>query len=365
MILPPPAEKRPKRLWLIIPLFIVLLLMVSVYLMFDSYSSHDWKIKTVSIPPGSSLREIDKILSAHKILPYPFAFRGIAMLTGTTRKLHFGEYTFPNPPSAIDVWRKMLSGDVVKHPVIVRPGSNLFEVARILEGKSLADREAFLAAATSPSTLEKLGIEAHSAEGYLVPDTYNLIKNMKPAQILDVMVRRFKYRFTPEMAHKAAMDGLSVHEVVTIASIIEKETRVARERPLVSSVIRNRLRLGMPLQMDPTVIYEAGRFDGRITRKDLRDPGPYNTYTNRGLPPGPIANPGLESLLAALNPAETDYLYFASNNDGTHTFSKTMKQHSHAVKNLRKLQKERAAGKHRSMKSAHAAHEAATPQPPP
>ena len=329
----------------LIALLVASVCIVSAYLLFDSHSSRNWTSKTVSIPQGSSLLEIANMLSSEKILPHPIAFRGIACLTLTTRRLHYGEYTFQNPPSAYTTWKKLTSGDVVKYPVTVRPGSNLFDVAALLGAYSLANPEAFIEAAMSESTLARLGVEAESAEGYIVPDTYNLIKNMKPAQILAVMVRPFKDRFTPEMKRKAAMAGLSVHDVVTIASIIEKETGAADEKPLVSSVIRNRLNLGMPLQMDPTVIYGSKRFDGTITRADLQAPGPYNTYLNTGLPFGPISNPGSASLAAALDPAQTDYLYFASNNDGTHTFSKTFAQHSVAVKKLRELQREAASRK--------------------
>jgi UPF0755 protein len=202
--------------------------------------------------------------------------------------------------------------------------------------QSLAEPEGFLAAAASPAALERLEIPAGSAEGYLSPDTYYLVKPITPEEILETMVRMFRRKFTPEMERKAKAAGLSVHEVVTIASIIEKETGIDREKPLVSAVIRRRLALGMPLQMDPTVIYGAKRFDGKVTRKDLLAPGPYNTYLNRGLPPGPIANPGRSSLEAALAPAEADYLYFVSRNDGSHTFSKTLEEHNRAVEEYRK-----------------------------
>jgi UPF0755 protein len=335
-------RKNPGRIARAVALAVACLVLVSTFLLFDSYPERDWTGKTVSIPKGSSLKEISAIFSEEKAIPHPIAFRGIALLTGTGRQLHYGEYTFPTPPSAYAAWRKLIAGDVIKYPVIVRPGANLYDVAAILGAYSLADPAKFLEAATSRPVLARLGIDAESAEGYLVPDTYNLVKDMEPARILEIMVRPFRERFTPEMEQKAAMAGLSVHEVVTIASIIEKETGVAQEKPLVSSVIRRRLALGMPLQMDPTVIYGVKRFDGTVTKKDLQTPNPYNTYINRGLPPGPIANPGPASIAAALSPAKTEYLYFVSNNDGTHTFSKTLSEHALAVENLRRLQREDA-----------------------
>ncbi len=349
-----------------IALALACVVLVSTFLLFDSYPEREWTGKTVSIPKGSSLAVISSIFSEEKAIPHPLAFRGIALLTGTGRRLQYGEYTFPTPPSAYAAWRKLIAGDVVKYPVIVRPGSNIYDVAAVLGAYSLADPAKFLDAAISGPVLARLGISAESAEGYLVPDTYNLVKNIEPEKILEIMVRPFRERFTPAMEQKAAMAGLSVHEVVTIASIIEKETGVAEEKPLVSSVIRRRLALGMPLQMDPTVIYGAKRFDGTVTKKDLQAPNPYNTYLNRGLPPGPIANPGSSSIAAALSPAKTDYLYFVSNNDGTHTFSRTHSEHALAVENLRRLQREEAERKAAPAEAGEGASgEVESPTPPP
>ncbi len=336
------SEKSSGNIARGIALAVASVLLVSTFLLFDSHPSRDWEAKKVSIPKGSSLREITSIFTKEKALPHPAAFRGFALLTGTGRRLQHGEYTFPNPPSAYGAWKKLIEGDVVKYPVIVRPGANLFDVAALLGAYMLADPGKFLEAATSESLLARLGIPGESAEGYLVPDTYNLVKNLPSEEILGIMTRPFRKKFTPEMERKAAAAGFSVHEIVTIASIIEKETGVPREKPLVSSVIRKRLALGMPLQMDPTVIYGVKRFDGTVTRKDLQAPGPYNTYMNRGLPPGPIANPGASSIAAALQPANAEFLYFVSNNDGTHTFSRTLPEHARAVENLRRARKEGA-----------------------
>ncbi len=314
---------------------------VFAFLLFDSYPSRNWQGKKISIPKGSSLAEITALFADEKALPHPVAFRGLVLLTGTGRRLHYGEYTFPSPPSAYGVWRKLVTGDVVKYPVVLRPGANLFDVAATLGAYSLVDPEVFLKAATSKAILEQLEIPGESAEGYLVPDTYNLVKALTPEEILEIMVRPFRRKFTPEMERKAAEEGLSVHDVVTIASIIEKETRIPEEKPLISSVIRKRISIGMPLQMDPTVIYGVGRFDGTVTRKDLQTPGPYNTYLNLGLPPGPIANPGPSSIAAAIEPSETEYLYFVSKNDGSHAFSRTLSEHNRAVEQLRKARRNR------------------------
>ncbi len=305
-------------------------------LLFDSVSGRDWQMKKVVIPRKSTLADITSLFRQEKILPHPLAFRALVLLTGTSRRLHYGEYTFPAPPSAFETWRRIVAGDVIKYSVTVPPGANLFDIASLLGEMSLADPKAFLDAATSRDTLARLGIRGKSAEGYLFPDTYVLVKTLSPEEILEIMVRQFWKKFTPETEKRAKEEGLTVSQVVTIASIIEKETSTEEEKPLVSAVIRKRLALGMPLQMDPTVIYGAKRFDGTVTRKDLQAEGPYNTYRNRGLPPGPIANPGMPAILAALAPAKTDYLYFVSNNDGSHVFSRTLPEHLRAVEKFRR-----------------------------
>jgi UPF0755 protein len=309
-------------------------------LLFDTAPPPDWQDRKVTVPRGSRLPEVVSALREGGVLRRPLVFRALVYLTLTSRRLHYGEYTFSRPPSTFEVWRKVYHGDVVTYRVTVPPGANLYDVAALLNEHSLAEPEAFLAAATSPAELERLEIPGGSAEGYLYPETYTLVKTVTPEEILEDMVRMFRKRFTPEMERKAKASGFSLHQVVTIASIIEKETGIDGEKPLVSAVIRRRLALGMPLQMDPTVIYGVRRFDGTVTRKDLRTPGPYNTYTSRGLPPGPIANPGMPALEAALTPADADYLYFVSRNDGSHTFSRTLEEHNRAVEAFRRVARE-------------------------
>lgn len=313
---------------------------LSAFLLFDTAPSAEWQERKVTVPRGARMPEVVSALHEGGVLRRPLVFRALVYVTLTSRRLHYGEYTFPRPPSTFEVWRKVYQGDVVTYKVTVPPGSNLYDVAALLREHSLAEPEAFLAAATSMAELERLEIPGSSAEGYLFPETYTLVKPVTPEEILEDMVRMFRKRFTPEMERKAKASGFSLHQVVTIASIIEKETGIDEEKPLVSAVIRRRLSAGMPLQMDPTVIYGAKRFDGTLTRKDLRTPGPYNSYTNRGLPPGPIANPGMPALEAALTPAEVDYLYFVSRNDGSHTFSRTLQEHNRAVEAFRRAARE-------------------------
>jgi UPF0755 protein len=228
----------------------------------------------------------------------------------------------------------------VTHP----PGANIHDLDRTLSSLGLAAEGEFLAAATNKGLLARLGIPGGSAEGFLFPDTYRLVKGQGAEEVVELLYRRFRRALTPELEGEIAASGLSLLEVVTMASVIEKETGVEAERPLVSAVIRKRLAAGMPLQMDPTVIYGRKAFGREITKEDLRTPTPYNTYTRKGLPAGPVCSPGLPSIRAALRPAPEGYLYFVSRNDGTHAFSRTLAEHNRAVARYRDaLARERAA----------------------
>lgn len=299
-------------------------------------STENWQLKKVRIPPGSGYPEIVRILTESGVLRFPAAFRVLVTVTGTGTSLRHGEYIFPAPPSAFELWRKISSGDVAKYPVTIPEGANLYDIARILDQMELAVPASFILGATSSGLANRLDIPGDTVEGFLFPDTYLLVKDMRVEEILRVMVRRFREKFTSEMEQEAVAKGLTIKEVVTIASIVEKETGVDGEKPLISSVIHRRLRRRMPLQMDPTVIYGLRKFNGNLTKKNLRTRTPYNTYRNPGLPPGPISNPGLSSLMAALRPADTEYLYFVSRNDGSHQFSKTLAEHNRAVRAYQK-----------------------------
>ena len=334
------AADRPRRIGRGVALGVLAAALLSAFFLFDTHPTGRWEGKLVLVPKGSPLPEVVGILREGGILPHPFAFRALVLVTFSGRRLHYGEYAFPTPPSAFDAWRKLVRGDVIKYEVTVPPGANLYDVAKLLEEKNLAPAEAFLATATSSAVLGQLEIPGESAEGYLFPDSYVFVKPVTPEEILEFMVRQFRRKVPPDAEKRAKEAGLSLHQIITIASIIEKETSVEEEKPIVSAVIRNRLALGMPLQMDPTVIYGARRFDGTVTRKDLRAAGPYNTYLNRGLPPGPIASPGLAALAAALNPSKSEYLYFVSKNDGSHTFSRTLPEHNRAVERFRRAVRE-------------------------
>jgi UPF0755 protein len=335
-----PATPRARRIGRIVALAVLAAALLSAFLLLETPPPGNWEGKLVIVPKGSSLPEVYGILREGGILTHPLAFRALVLLTFSSRRLHYGEYAFPNPPSTLETWRRLVHGDVIKYEVTVHPGANLYDVAEQIEKKKLAKAEAFLDTAASPAVLRRLDIPGASAEGYLFPDSYLFVKPVTPEEILEIMVRQFRRKAPPDAEKRAAEAGLSLHQVVTIASIIEKETGLEEEKPIVSAVIRRRLALGMPLQMDPTVIYGIKRFDGTVTRKDLRKAGPYNTYLNLGLPPGPIANPGPASLAAALNPSKSEYLYFVSKNDGSHTFSRTLPEHLRAVEQFRRAARE-------------------------
>jgi UPF0755 protein len=331
---------RARRTGLVVALAVLAAALLCAFLLLDKHPAGNWEEKLVLVPKGSPFPEVVGIFREGGILPHPLVFRALVMITSTARRLHYGEYAFPTPPSTYDVWRRLVDGDVINYTVLVPPGANIYDVAAQIEAIKLAKAEAFLAAAASPAVLGRLEIPGESAEGYLFPDKYIFVKPVTPEEIVDRMVREFRRNVPPDAEKRAGEAGLSLHQVVTIASIIEKEAGLEEEKPIVSAVIRRRLALAMPLQMDPTVIYEVKRFDGTVTRKDLRAEGPYNTYLNRGLPPGPIANPGLAALNAALNPSKEEYLYFVSRNDGSHTFSRTLAEHNRAVEKFRRAVRE-------------------------
>jgi len=319
------------RTWSTAAALVLAVFSVSLFLVTARPSQEQWRVTKVYLPKGSTYPEIEKMLIEKRLLRYPVAFRILVVGTMTGAKLQQGEYVFPAPPSAFELWGKIVNGDVAKYQVIIPNGSTIYDIAQTLGNLDLANPSTFLATATSPELALRMEIPGSTLEGYLFPDTYTLVKDMSAEEILGVMVRRFQRKFTPEMERKAKEEGLTRNQVVTIASIIEKETGVEAEKPMVSAVIRKRLSLGMPLQMDPTIIYGLKKFGGNLTKKDLKTPNSYNTYLTPGLPPGPICNPGLSALKAAIYPSDTDYLYFVSRNDGSHRFSRTLKEHNEAV----------------------------------
>jgi UPF0755 protein len=288
----------------------------------------------VEIAPGSSPAAMGRVLAAAGVVPNAPSFRTAVWLRGSGRRLQAGEYRFDAPISPADVVDKLARGDVYLQPITFREGLNIRQMAAIFEERGFGTARAFIKSASNPQAVAELDRQATDLEGYLFPDTYTLPRNVTAEQLVSRMVSRFEQSLTPEIREQAAGRGLSVRQLVTLASLVEKETAQADERPLVAAVYANRLKIRMGLQCDPTVIYaleRAGRYTGNLTRENLKFDSPYNTYRYAGLPPGPIAAPGLAALQAAANPADVPYLYFVSRNDGSHAFAATLDEHNRNV----------------------------------
>jgi UPF0755 protein len=251
------------------------------------------------------------------------------------KSVQAGEYRFAEPLSTVEVLEKLLAGDTYTFPVTIPEGLTLLETAELLAAKDLAETDEIRAVFEDGALVEKLDPDAESLEGYLYPTTYRFPRKVPPAEIARTLVSQFERVFDEPRRAAASKLGIDARQVVTLASVIEKETGLPEERPVIASVFWNRLRIGMPLQSDPTIIYaleRSGRFDGNLRRTDLELDSPYNTYRYPGLPPGPIASPGEASIQAVLEPAETRFLYFVSRNDGSHHFSETYSEHVNAVR---------------------------------
>lgn len=317
--------------------FVLVLLALSAWFYFlDGFSA---ETKIVEIPQGLGLAAIAEKLEGEGVIRKAEIFFLSAFLSGTQGKLKHGEYVFSAGEAPYSVHRKLRRGEVSLRKVTFPEGITLVQMVEILEASQIVSREEFLTLAQSSEySTKKLGVGVSSLEGFLFPDTYFFARGCSAERVIETMLGRFwEVCATLGIANTQP----DIKEIVTIASLIEKETAFAPERPLVSAVIRNRLRKGMKLEFDPTVIYALGeKFDGNIRKKDLRFPSPYNTYVVSGLPPGPIAAPGLDSIRAALRPADVDYLYFVANGDGVHVFSSTYGDHVNAVNRLLRKEKQ-------------------------
>ena len=290
--------------------------------------------RLVDIPTGTSTPGIGERLVAAGVVRDALTFRVALWLSGEARALKAGEYRFDRPMSAREVIDVIARGDVYVVPITFREGLTIAEQAEVFASSGFGTADAFLAAAKNPALVRDLDGEATDLEGYLFPDTYTLPRKTTAERLVERMVAQFRQVVTDELRAEAKARGLSVRQLVTLASLVEKETAKTDERPTVAAVYSNRLRIGMGLQCDPTVIYalqRAGKFTGNLRRGDLQYDSPYNTYRYPGLPPGPIAAPGKASLDAAARPAAVDYLYFVSRNDGSHEFARTLADHNRNV----------------------------------
>lgn len=282
------------------------------------------------VKEGSSLKEVAADLEKTGLITNKTLFVLWTRVKGYGKDIRAGEYSLSPAMAPVQMIEILRKGLVILHPVTIPEGFTRDQIADALAAKGLADKRRFLELTQDKALLRQYGISGPSFEGYLFPDTYHFSRGTPALAILDTMVKRFKQVVIPLMEVSQGT-GMKFEEVVILASIVEKETGRPGERPLIASVFLNRLKQGMRLESDPTVIYGIENFDGDLKKKDLTDKTPYNTYVIHGLTPGPIANPGLESIKAVMDPARTDYLYFVSKNDGSHHFSKTLAEHNRAV----------------------------------
>jgi UPF0755 protein len=332
-----------KRLTII---FIGLIFLVIVFLLagFGLYfirpAEKGGKDQMVVLREGLSLTEVTVELGRRKIITNQPLFKLWARLLGYSSKIKAGEYRLSSNMAPFKIMEKLTRGAIITHAITIPEGFTKEQIAEILDIKGLVNKQQFLSLTDDPVVLKQYSIPGPSLEGYLYPDTYHFARGISASTAIGTMVKRFWNVFSP-MKERVAHLGMKMIDVITLASIVEKETGRPEERPTIASVFLNRLKRKMRLESDPTVIYGLPDFSGNLRKKDLSKHTPYNTYVIRGLPPGPIANPGLEAIKAVLYPAKTDYLYFVSKNNGTHYFSKTLSEHNKAVEIYQKKRRKR------------------------
>lgn len=302
-------------------------------------------VQVYDFEQGYSLKRIASELESRRTITSARLFVAMARIQSAADKVKAGTYQFSDSLTPPEILRRLVAGDVYVQRFAVPEGYSIYQVAELLEGRGFFKKEAFLKECRNRELLTELGISGRSVEGYLYPSTYNIAPKMTEADLIRLMVGQFDKVYGQKFAPRVAASGMPRHAVVTLASIIEKEAVVPSERPLIASVFFNRLKIGMPLQSDPTAVYQVRAFSGSVSRQDILRPSPYNTYLIKGLPPGPIGNPGSDAIEAVLKPAATRYLYFVAKKDGTHFFSTSLDEHNRAV--------------HRYLKSAAAASDSA------
>ena len=327
-----------KRLLIWISLLVLLVVGFAVWRIalaeVSPFKGYEGAEQFVDIPEGSGPTSIGRRLADAGIIRDRLGFRFEILRSGLGRRLQAGEYRFDRPMTVNEVVDKIARGDVYLVPITFREGLTVREMAQLFESKGLGPAKEFSARASDAQLIRTLDPAAKDLEGYLFPDTYAMTRHTDAAQLIPRMVAGFEKALTPEILSAADARGLTVRQLVTLASIVEKETGNPDERPLVAAVYSNRLKIGMALQCDPTVIYalqRANKYDGNLTRDNMQIDSPYNTYRYPGLPPGPIANPGRASLEAAARPADVPYLYFVARGDGSHAFASTLEEHNRNV----------------------------------
>ena len=290
----------------------------------------------IEIPHGMSAAQIGDLLQRKGIIRSRTAFLWSAQLKGVAAKLKSGKYLLSPSMSLSQILRILTLGKVKMVKFSVPEGLTVEQIADLWRLKGFGTAEEFVRAAHDRALLTSYGINARSAEGYLFPETYMISEGTSAREMVSSMIRLFRRRVTPDLIKEGRRRGFNLHQIVTLASIIEKEARLDEERPIISAVFHRRLKLGWKLEADPTVRYALGLPSRALTSDDLKVNSPYNTYLHPGLPPGPICNPGFKSIEAAVNPADVDYLYFVAKGDGSHIFSRTYSEHIRAIAQIKK-----------------------------
>jgi UPF0755 protein len=293
----------------------------------------------VEIPTGSGVRRIGEILKSKGLIRDKTMFSLLTVWGGRDKELKAGDYLLSTDMGLYRILDVLHSGRTELIQITVPEGLTFRQIGVLLEKEGLADAKRFDTLCRDKNWFKDTGIQADTLEGYLFPETYRFEKNTTEEKIIETMVNQFRRHFNSQRRQRAREIGMTPHQIITLASLIEKETAVDSEKTIISAVFHNRLKKGIRLECDPTIIYALENFDGDIKKKDLFVNSPYNTYRYRGLPPGPIANPGEGSLIAALFPADSKAYYFVSKNNGTHHFSTTLSEHNRAVNRFQKRKK--------------------------
>ena len=331
--------------FILIPLFVIVCAAAGLIYELRIYADRPANANTAqnaifNVRPGQTLRTTADNLQQAELIKSSLKFILIARIKGLDKHLKAGEYLLSAAMPPRQILEIMVKGAVNLHKLTVPEGYNIAQIAALVENAKFGSKVDFIKTAKDTVLAGKNGIQAATFEGYLFPDTYFFPREVAMEQIISTMVARFWSVFTDEWKGRANDLGFTVHQIVTLASIIEKETGAAFERPIISSVFHNRLKKKMRLESDPTVIYGIKDFDGNLTRNHLGTHTPYNTYKIKGLPAGPIANPGRDSLEAALYPENSVFIYFVSKKDNTHYFSTNLKEHNQAVRKYQLKRKE-------------------------
>lgn len=319
-----------RRFWYL-PLCLLLLLSLGGHLYLVRPAGDGKRVYGLTVPKGAGFAQVAHELERQGIVRSAIHFRLVGRLKGLDRRMQPGDYRLSNVMSPAEILEKMASGVSDARKFVVPEGYSIYQLAELLEKQQLFGRKEFLAVCSDKQLLQSFDIGAKTVEGYLFPGTYLIGFQMDVRGLVVEMVREFRHRIA-SLQGQLDKAGLSLHQVITLASMVEKEAVVPEEKPLIASVFRNRLKIGMPLQSDPTAIYGVRAFGGTVTKRDLQRESPYNTYRVKSLPPGPIGNPGIDAIKAVLQPARTDYLYFVARKDGTHQFSRTLQEHNNGVR---------------------------------